>query len=160
MLIGVIVMLIVSMVSLVILSALTYFYKWQAYQAQVGITLTYIISGFLGGFLSCMIGEHSREKRNLLICGMILGTIYLAVLLAVSVLIAANEAWDIVQIILIWLLLSASSALGIFTGDSAYRIKVHIYRSVIKFASAKGLYMCPFKARKRGPKKIGRGSKP
>ena len=116
MLIGVIVMLIVSMVSLVILSALTYFYKWQAHQAQVGITLTYIISGFLGGFLSCMIGEHSREKRNLLICGMTLGTIYLAVLLAVSVLIAANEAWDIVQILLIWLLLSASSALGIFTG--------------------------------------------
>ena len=116
MLIGVIVMLIVSMVSLMILSALTYFYKWQAHQAQAGITLTYIISGFLGGFLSCMIGERSREKRNLLICGMTLGTIYLAVLLAVSVLIAANEAWDIVQILLIWLLLSASSALGIFAG--------------------------------------------
>jgi hypothetical protein len=63
-----------------------------------------------------MIGERSRKKRNLLICGMTLGTIYLAGLLAVSVLISANEAWDMVQILLIWLLLSASSTLGIFAG--------------------------------------------
>ena len=125
---AVIIMGITSAIALVILSIFTYLLKWQAPQAQVGITLTYIISGFLGGFLSYIICGSGKKKgemtdnslKNTLICGVTQGTIYMAVLLTISILLSANESWDMVQILLIWILLSVSSALGIFTGEKAF----------------------------------------
>ena len=129
---AVIIMGMVSVIVLVILSIFTYLLKWQAPQAQVGIILTYIISGFLGGFLSSIICGRGKKKgegadnsmKKTLICGITQGTIYMAVLLTISILLSANEGWDMVQIFLIWILLSVSSSLGIFTGEKGLWVRV------------------------------------
>ena len=126
---AVIIMGITSAIALVILSVFTYLLKWQAPQARVGITLTYIISGFLGGFLSCIIGGRRKKKevkntenstKITLIKGTTQGAIYMAVLLSISILLSANENWDMVQILLVWILLTASSTLGIFIGEKGF----------------------------------------
>lgn len=126
---AVIIMGMVSVIVLVILSIFTYLLKWQAPQAQVGIILTYIISGFLGGVLPSVIGERGKKKevknterstKNAIIKGITQGTIYMAVLLTISILLSANESWDMVQILLIWILLSVSSTLGIFIGEKFF----------------------------------------
>ena len=122
-----------AIVSLMVLSLLTYGLKWQAPQAQAGITVTYIISGLAGGFASCRIRKGTQRKKekgstdkdferdhslkNNLIYGVTQGTIYMAVLLSISILISANESWDMIQILLIWILMCVSSILGIFVGD-------------------------------------------
>lgn len=130
---AVIIMGITSAATLVILSVFTYLFRWQAPQAQVGIILTYIISGFLGGVLPSMIGERGKKKevknterstKNALIKGITQGTIYMAVLLSISILLSANEGWDMVQIFLIWILLSVSSTLGIFAGEKGLWVRV------------------------------------
>lgn len=125
-LLSVVLMGIVSVITLVILSVLVFLLKWQAPQAQVGITLTYIVSGFFGGFFFCSMRKSRKQKeevgstgdfmKNTLVYGMTLGTIYMAVLLALSILISANEYWDLVLIFLRWILLSASCVFGIFIG--------------------------------------------
>lgn len=127
MLLSLVIMGITSVIALVILSILTFQLKWQAPQVQVGITLTYIISGFLGGFLPNVMGKSRMKKKGVgdtetsvkivLVKGITQGTIYIAVLLSISILLSANEGWDMVQIFLIWILLSVSSSLGIFTGE-------------------------------------------
>ena len=134
-LLSVVIMGIQSMITRVILSVFTYALKWQAPQAQVGLTLTYIISGFVGGFLSCIVRGESKKKengvtksfvekkyeknslKNAMSFGMTLGTIYMAVLLSISILISANANWDIGLILLRWVLLSASCVLGIYVGE-------------------------------------------
>ena len=123
-LLSVVIMGILSMITLVILSVFTYDLKWQASQAQVGLTLTYIISGFVGGFLSCIVrGDRKKKKheenslKNALSYGMTLGTIYMAVLLSISILISANTNWDMGLILLRWILLSTSCVLGIYIGE-------------------------------------------
>lgn len=130
---AVIIMGITSAIALVILSVFTYLLKWQAPQAQVGIILTYIISGFLGGVLPSMIGERKKKEvkntenstKITLIKGTTQSAIYMAVLLSISILLSANEKWDMVQILLVWILLTASSTLGIFIGEKGFfsRIK-------------------------------------
>ena len=109
---GVAIMLLTSFLALLILSILTYILKWQAPQAQVGIRLTYIVGGFIGGFFSCRIGEEDVIKNNL-VCGMTQGALEMAILLGISILVSANAQWNLVQILLIWVLLSASCTLGI-----------------------------------------------
>ena len=134
MLLSLAIMGITSVIALVILSILTFQLKWQAPQVQVGITLTYIISGFLGGFLPNVMGKSRIKKKGVgdtetsvkivLVKGITQGTIYIAVLLSISILLSANEGWDMAQIFLIWILLSVSSSLGIFTGEKGLWVRV------------------------------------
>ena len=56
-LISLIVMGIASVILLLGLGVFTYIFKWQAAQSIVGITLTYIISGLIGGMIQ---GVFSR----------------------------------------------------------------------------------------------------
>lgn len=130
---AVIIMGITSAATLVILSVFTYLFRWQAPQAQVGIILTYIISGFFGGVLPSMIGERGKKKevknterstKNALIKGTTQSAIYMAVLLSISILLSANENWDMVQILLVWILLTASSTLGIFIGEKGFFCRI------------------------------------
>ena len=73
------VMWMVSIVSLVIVGLLTYLFKWQADKAMIGIILTYVLAGFVGGFFM-------GGKRTILGAS-VLGTIYvfLSVILAYMV---------------------------------------------------------------------------
>ena len=113
-LLGLLAMVVVSVVSLIVLSTFTFLFKWQAPQAQVGIILTYILSGLAGGMVSAIFknrGENSLSKK--LISGFTLGTIYMVMLLLISIAVSANSQWDMGQIVLIWILLCCSSVLGI-----------------------------------------------
>ena len=97
-------MLSAALAMLLLLGVLTYLFQWKAAQAQLGITIIYIISGFLGGVWS---------RANTLAYGIIQASVYMVVLLGASLLVSENESWDIVQILLRWILTSGSCVLGI-----------------------------------------------
>lgn len=44
------IMMLVAIVSLLIVSTLTYIFKWQEDKATIGIVVTYILTGVAGGF--------------------------------------------------------------------------------------------------------------
>lgn len=138
-LLSLIIMGIVSVVMLLVLGVLTYILKWQASQAMVGITLTYIISGFVGGItqgvllrrgpskikevevlgmasakgaLSSL--ENTSELRERMINGLLLGTSYMLLLLILSIVFTQNANWDFTRLIMLWILLTCSSVLGSF----------------------------------------------
>lgn len=51
-LITIVVMLVVSVLALIILGLLTYWFKWQADKAMVGIVVTYVMAGIAGGVMT------------------------------------------------------------------------------------------------------------
>lgn len=56
------IMIIVAMLSLLVVSVLTYLLKWHADKAMVGIIVTYVLTGYVGGF--CL---SRYEKRRMAI---------------------------------------------------------------------------------------------
>ena len=98
------VMMLVSIISLVLVSALTYLFKWQADKAMIGIIVTYIVAGFFGGI--CL-----RCKRK--IAGAIaLGTSYMF-LSVVCAYMGFGISFDFSKrCLLIWLLITCSSFAG------------------------------------------------
>ena len=59
-LIAISVMMITSIVSLLIVSALTYLFKWQSDMAMIGIIVTYVLAG-----LSCVFTLRKIERESL-----------------------------------------------------------------------------------------------
>ena len=119
-----IIMGIVSIVTLVVLGALTYTLKWQAPEAMVGITFTYIISGLVGGMMQGVLNrrvasilENSLELRERIISGLLLGTSYMFILLILSIVFTQNTNWDFTRLIVLWILLVCSSVLGSFLSN-------------------------------------------
>ena len=58
-------MIATSMVSLAVVSVLTYWFKWQADKAMIGIVVTYILTGVAGGF-SIAYGEKKETWKTVL----------------------------------------------------------------------------------------------
>ncbi|MBQ8627272.1 MAG: YrzE family protein [Agathobacter sp.] len=119
-----IIMGIVSIVTLVVLGVLTYTLKWQAPEAMVGITFTYIISGLVGGMMQGVLNrrvasilENSLELRERIISGLLLGTSYMFILLILSIVFTQNTNWDFTRLIVLWILLVCSSVLGSFLSN-------------------------------------------
>ena len=95
------VMMIVTVMSLLVVSALTYWFKWQADKAMIGIIATYIVVGFFGGI--CL-----RCKRKIM-GAIVLGTSYMFLLV-----VCAYMGFRILfefsdRCLLIWLLIVCSS---------------------------------------------------
>lgn len=59
------IMLITSVISLLVLSILTYLFKWQADIATIGIIITYVLAGLSGGFILRKIEKKSLWKTVL-----------------------------------------------------------------------------------------------
>ena len=119
-----IIMGIVSIVTLVVLGVLTYTLKWQAPEAMVGITFTYIISGLVGGMMQGVLNrrvasilENSLELRERIISGLLLGTSYMFILLILSIVFTQNTNWDFTRLIVLWIMLVCSSVLGSFLSN-------------------------------------------
>ena len=55
-------MLFTSIITLLVVSTLTYWFKWQADKAMVGIIVTYVLAGVAGGIV---LGPESLKKRIL-----------------------------------------------------------------------------------------------
>ena len=98
------VMMIVTVMSLLVVSTLTYWFKWQADKALVGIIIVYIVAGFFGGF--CL-----NSKRKMM-GAIVLGTSYMFLLV-----VCAYMGFGILfefsrRCFLIWLLIICSSFAG------------------------------------------------
>lgn len=76
------VMMVTAIVSLLIVSTLTYLFKWHADKAMVGIIVTYIFAGFIGGLFLGRDGERTIRK-NILEAG-ILSFVFLLFLVLCS----------------------------------------------------------------------------
>lgn len=123
---SVIFMAVVSMISLLIVAVLTYRLHWQADTAMIGITVTYILSGFLGGcsfhwrhFLKrkqCVENASvSIETCNLttkLQEAILAGTLFMGILLLLSVWYMGDDFSVSSRVLTIWLLLVGSTSLG------------------------------------------------
>ena len=103
-LIAISIMLLTSVVFLFVLSILTYMFKWQADKAMIGIIVTYILAGVVGGV--CI----KTERRVRTAVG--LGTIFLAILVLCSSIGFQIPFEFSGRLILIWLLIISSSFIG------------------------------------------------
>ena len=61
-LITIVVMLVVSVLALIILGLLTYWFKWQADKAMVGIVVTYVMAGATGGVIFKMLQARGGDR--------------------------------------------------------------------------------------------------
>lgn len=119
-------MSITAVLCLVIVSFFTYYFKWQADTAQIGITLTYILAGLVGGFflkwypkwkekgqdsivqeqrLSYGFGQKMREA-------FLIGTLFMLILLGISILGLGNTFTFSKKVWIIWMLLAGSCCIG------------------------------------------------
>ena len=94
-------MLAMTVISLLVVSALVYLFKWQADKAMIGIIATYIVVGFCGGI--CL-----RCKRKIM-GAIVLGTSYMF-LLVVCAYMGFRISFEFSgRCLLIWLLIICSS---------------------------------------------------
>ena len=105
------VMTVVSMLMLIGVSMLAYIYKWYADKALLGITLTYIIAGFVGGRVLKRLSEVKDMNKKLLE-SILLGVLEMALLVVLSLLVTENEFGISSRFLMIWILITGSASLG------------------------------------------------
>lgn len=98
------IMMIVATVFLLIVSALTYMFKWQADKAVIGIIITYVLAGFAGGI--------SLRKERKIIGALGLGTMFMLLLVICSRIGFQIPFEFSVRVIRIWLLITSSTFVG------------------------------------------------
>lgn len=112
---------IVSVLGLLLLSALTYLYKWQASQAMIGITLTYIITGILGGVVYGVLKHGCPSLRERIVEGGILGGVYVALLFVLAMALADGHSIEYKRWFSMVILVVCSTIFGNFFADLFYR---------------------------------------
>lgn len=110
-LVSIIVMTITALTMLLIVSILSYLYKWQADKALVGITLTYIVTGFVGGWTFKRKAQEVDEAKKL-IEGICLGSMFMFLLIGNSIIFTENAFSISGRFFMIWMLLVGSACLG------------------------------------------------
>jgi len=104
--IAIIIMCFSSIISLLMVSVLTYFLKWQSDKAMAGIIITYILVGFIGGLY--LGRERKMDIARNVIEAVILSTIFILLLIVCSYL-GFRILFSISsRFILIWLLVACS----------------------------------------------------
>lgn len=98
------VMIVVSIVSIVIVSTLTYLLKWQADKAMIGIIVTYVVTGFSGGVC------HGGKRK--ILSALLMGTIFVLLLAALAYLGFQIPFELSKRFLLIWLLIVCSTFVG------------------------------------------------
>lgn len=109
---SIIIMLMVSMVSIVVLSILSYLYKWQADKALVGITITYILAGLIGGMAQKILNKEQKGIGQKMLDGILTGLIFVGVLWIVSIFITQNPFLFTTRFLMILMLVIGSTCLG------------------------------------------------
>lgn len=115
--IAIIVMMFTTIISLFVVSTLTYIFKWQADKAMMGIIATYIVAGFAGGFCMRCIKkkEYGNEKTKMgqkVTEALLLSGIFMLLLLVVSFFVIQNPFEISNRFLMILLLLNSSCFLG------------------------------------------------
>lgn len=109
---GILLMGLVSMVSLLGVSVLTYWLKWQADKAMIGIIVTYILAGFSGGISLKLLNKEKMKLRRKGAEALIISNIFMIILLMISVIILKNPFEMSGRVLMIWGLVMSSAFLG------------------------------------------------
>jgi len=105
-------MLLISVACLLVVSALTYIYKWQADKALMGITITYILTGFLGGLVQKILEKENKNIGRKMIEGILVSSVFIGMLLLVSAMVFQQPFNVTSRFMMIWMLLVGSTCLG------------------------------------------------
>ena len=100
-----------SIILLFVLSVFSYIFKWKADTALVGITIIYIVVGFLGG-CSRKHFSYATGVFKKLLEGALIGTMFMVLLMMVSFFVIGNEIVFSSRFFLIWMLVVGSVSLG------------------------------------------------
>lgn len=100
------IMVLVSMVLLVVLTTLTYIFKWQADKAMVGIIVTYVMAGVAGGVYLRKTEKGTLRKK--LLVSLMASALFIMILEIPSFLIVRNEFLFSGRFLLVWLLITCS----------------------------------------------------
>lgn len=112
------IMFLVSVMMLLILSVLTYLFKWKADTAMIGIVVTYVLTGFVGGLSLRWMEERECEKTNRTrirkktIEASILSGVFIIFLLICSVFVFQIPFEFSVRVLMVFLLIWGSCFLG------------------------------------------------
>ncbi len=111
------IMVFLSLLLLLVLSGMTYIWKWQADKALAGITIIYILAGYVGGFsLKRMTSKELYQQEisigRKMLQGILLGSLFLAVLVLLSLLFVEIPFALSSRFLMIWMLLVGSASLG------------------------------------------------
>lgn len=111
-----IIMLLTVLLALAVLSSLVYVLKWQSDKAMGGIVIVYILSGFSGGVGYSWI-QKRQEKCQLgigkkAVEALLLSTIFLCILMFISIFLLQIPFMPSGRTLMIWLLLIGSCFLG------------------------------------------------
>lgn len=93
------------------LSVLAYILKWQADIVLVGITFTYITIGFIGGKVRKRFSYETNIGKKLME-GIMLGTIFMLLLVVLSLFVMDIPFSFTTRFLMIWMLIVGSTALG------------------------------------------------
>ncbi len=110
--ITIIIMSIVSILSLIIVSMLSYTYKWQADKALIGITIVYILAGFVGGFSHKLMDRDEKSTGRKMLGGIVLSSVFMGGLVFASIFVVHNPFEITSRFLMIWMLLMGSACLG------------------------------------------------
>lgn len=100
-------MVILTALLLLIGAVLVYYVELSAQIAKLVITVVYILVGLSGGF---MIGKLMKTRKFL--WGIVIGLCYFVVLVLVSLGVNGAAAIDVIQMLITFVLLIASSMIG------------------------------------------------
>lgn len=109
-----VVMLLVSLFMIMLVSVITYVFRWQADLAMIGITFSYIIAGYCGGIclkFSCL-KEEEKSIAGKMLQAMVASMLFVLILLGISFGILGNEIIVDGRLLLIAMLLVGSATLG------------------------------------------------
>ena len=106
------VMVVVSLICLLVVSAFSYFYKWQADKALVGITITYILAGFVGGFAYKLMDRKEKNIGKKMLEAILISSIFVGVILGVSTIVLQQPLVISSRFLSIYMLLAGSACMG------------------------------------------------
>ena len=107
-----------TLVSLLIVSTLTYLFKWQADKAMIGIIVTYILVGFAGGFVLKRVSrkQNSDERKMGVLQKALeafsLSSIFMLLMIVLSTFVIQNPLEISGRLLMIWGLMTSSCFLG------------------------------------------------
>ena len=106
------IMVVVSVICLWMVSALTYTYKWQADKALIGITITYIVTGFCGGLSQKIMNKDTYSMGKKMLEAIVMSSLFMGILIVLSVYFVQNPLEVTSRFLMIWMLLMGSTCLG------------------------------------------------
>lgn len=105
-------MMIVSIICLLGVSTFTYTYKWQADKALIGITVTYIITGFFGGLVMRIQNKDEKSMGRKMLEAIFLSVVFMLLLVVLSAFVMHIPFEFSSRFLMIFMLLTGSSCLG------------------------------------------------